>query len=119
MSIQRFTEGQTVSREMHLYAKPRRPYQSPDDPPWTYEIYTFGPKFHSPAEDVYIGKVQVSFAVPHGVDLLTCCVDNLRQKQDEIMGHARREVSQIEDQINSMLLLEHQPEPTPQSLNDG
>lgn len=111
MSIQRFTEGQTVTQEMHLFAVPRRPYQSADDPPWTYEIQNFGPKY-ADKETVYLGAVEITFEVPHGVDLLTCCIDNLRQKQAEIMGHARREVSQIEDQINSMLLLEHQPEPS-------
>lgn len=105
------TETTKVTETLQIWAIPQSDYwreNHPDELPFRYAIKT-----HSPYEDgaVKVCEQEVTLWVPEGVDLLEKAIETLQGEiKEEKIRHKDR-VDQLQKQINSLLLLEHQVDP--------
>lgn len=101
------TIGQSLSKEYYIHAIPRT-WAEPNEVSHYYEVTT-SDTHYATGSVVIAGPIEVTFEIPHNVDLLQPTIDALRDKQKELMDEARTDIAAIEEQVQQMLAL---PAPT-------
>jgi hypothetical protein len=104
------TESTEVTETLQIWAIPRSEWQIERDPakfPFRYEIRT-----GSPYQDgsVKVHEQEVSLYVPAGIDLRKKAIETLSEEIKTVKKDADTRVKDLEEQINSLALLEYKPD---------
>ena len=101
-----------ITGEVSIWAVPRSKWdrdQNPENPdPFRYELST-STVWADGA--IKVCSEEISLEMPKDVDLLGQALATLKAKQEQIMADAQCKVTELQAQINDLLLLTHQPEP--------
>ena len=107
----RTTERHTVATEMHIWARPWPSYEeNPTGQPWKFVLLPWGKDIHTHNDDVYVGKTDVAFTVPGGIDLLGNAVSALEDQKAQLRAQTYKKCAEIDDQIRRLQAIEHKPE---------
>ena len=96
-----------VNEKMFLYARPDADEDNGFKLILVPEIF----KYYTDASDVMIDVVSVEYMPPGNLsyqEMVIKAVETLRDKQKQILASAHRSIAQLDDKINTMLLLTHQ-----------
>lgn len=103
------TKQETVIGNVQIWAVPRSQYYMDENPnaiPFRYELST-SRMWATGAVKVH--EDDIAMVVPEGIDLLTKAVDTMKEEIAVTRADAQKKVEEIQERINSLLLLEYQP----------
>lgn len=106
------TKEETVTQTVYLWAVPHSQWHRehfPDDGPFNYVITDSD--YHYTTGSVKLLEHEVTLNVPAGIDLLQKAVETLKEEQVRVKTEANQKCNELQEQINSLLLLSHNPEP--------
>jgi hypothetical protein len=101
------TERTQVTNNLQVWAIPRSAWhmeQYPKDLPFSYEILRGSPYTNG---SVLVHEEEITMLVPAGIDLVERAVLTLKDQMDLIQKDADERIQEIQEQINSMLLISH------------
>lgn len=103
------TKNTEVTQALQIWAMPQSTYHMtnhPESEPFFYEVRTDKP-WQDGAVKVHEQTVMVT--VPAGIDLTKAAVATLQEAITETRANATARVDSIQEQINNLLMLTHQP----------
>ena len=104
-----FTVKQDVKGKVSIWAIPRSIEKIKEGKdPFRFELHTRDPYVTG---SVRIIEHEIELQLPAGIDLLAKAVETLKQQQKDIQARAQYDITQLQEQINQLQLLTHQPDP--------
>lgn len=103
------TEKTELTQSLKIWAIPQSKWHRehyPDDPPFFFEIRT-GKAWEDGA--VCVHEEEVALTIPAGIDLTQAGVATLQDAITETRADCEKKVGELQEKINSLLLLEHKP----------
>lgn len=101
------TKNTEFKQVVSIWAIPKSSYlieQNPDNDHFYFEVRTDS-CWQSGAVNVH--SEEISITVPAGIDITCKAVETLEKAKEEIMSRAREEAAEITNQINKLMLIEH------------
>jgi len=113
------TTAEIITEEVHVWAIPRTKWeieQSEDGCPFEYVI-----RLTEPYQDgaIKLHTAEVIVSLPEGIPLLDKAIETLKEAIDTERKNSRERVEAMQKQIDTLALIEYQPEPEPDDSMDG
>ena len=99
------TKKEPVTGKVAVWALPASKWELQNNPKaevFKYVLAT-GDRWEQGA--VKVQEYEISVVVPAGIDLLQRAVATLMEQKDKVLGEAQRQATEIQQQINQLLLL--------------
>lgn len=102
------TKKEAVTGKVAVWAIPTSSWErkAEDSPVFRYEIKTN--EAYQPGA-VKVQEYEISLVVPAGLDLLARAVATLQEQQKRVLADAQKAATELQDQINQLLLIGHEP----------
>lgn len=106
------TKKEAVTGKVAVWALPTDEWARKNNPELGFFRYVLSTGDRWEQGAVKVQEYEVSLVVPAGVDLLQRAVATLMEAKDKVLGEAQKKATEIQQQINSLLLLAA-PKPEP------
>lgn len=103
------TKKEAVTGKVAVWALPASKWELQNNPQaevFKYVLAT-GDRWEQGA--VKVQEYEISVVVPAGVDLLARAIATLQEQKEKVLGEAQRQATEIQQQINQLMLIGHEP----------